>query len=872
MSDYLEKFKKRHEGYFQRGRDIITSGDWHLKRIKNYSEKEESFKAENAAVHQMVKRLSAFIIGAEGDRHLPSTQRYIDNIVEIIDIHLLRIEKYYQNNVPTEVHKQKGKIQEEQEFQQFIFNGEIKIEEELDKLNIAGDMNNLKINFHSGKLATLPFKKPLEDFSLDIRDKIESLDIDWDLVIDHEFLISKDKEDIPDYNPRKHFWDQGKETLQFYVSEWNKIKYGFEVDGYKIHPWLYFHLNYFKTPIPQPDKSEPIMNPPLRRNEWYFCEIIKKAEELDKGAIFIFGTRRFGKSVMEASYLYWKSLISPNTQTSVTISNDEDRISITDKISTAMKNMHPAFKVPTNIENWEKMVELGLKTNLNEKIKLCDVRVTNLDSGSKGAAQKGAGGAPVAYIYDESGKSDFLAAYNAAKFSFKTIHGWKTIPIFTGTGSNTDITQDAEKVLSNPTLYDFLPMDWDLLEYRIPKEAITWERREFGFFVPGQMGYEDIFNPYIPIKFSDFLGVKSKELDKITFNETDWLHNSKALLDEQKRLKNLDRSEHQAFCVFVPTDPEHCLMSAKNNPFPAQVAKTHKEKLIAQGNSESGVAKPVELRRDDENPLKIIAEISDKQVASYPYTGGFIDAPVLLYEDIPEVTPPMYMYFAGLDDYKHEQSDGDSLGCITIYKRDLQLDEFCGTPVATLTTRPDPHGNFHKQIHMLLDAFNAICFPENEDMDIKKYFDKLGLSYKYLGTSFDVSQKLNFTNTGNRKYGWQPTKITTPFVINLVVDYCKREIEIKDNNGNVVGTKLGVELIKDIHLLEEIIKYKEDGNFDRIISFGSALFYDHYCNITYKFPRIIKQEVKDENDWWAKEKQAQKQKNKFFSKTRRSLL
>jgi len=868
MSEYLKKFKNRHKGYFSRGKGIIDSSKWHLKSQKDFKRKSALFKSENEAVSQMVARLSVFIKGAEGERHLKHIQDYVQDIVDIINIHLKRIEKYYDNNIPEDKWTQEGKLIEERNFQQEIFKGEIFIREKLDALNINDDVDELRIVFHkSTKFASVPFKDVLyQGGDLDIKRKIDNLGIDWDLVIDNEMFIHKKESEIPSYNPKKHFFEQDKDVLKFYVSEWNKVKKGITIDGYFIHPWLYFHLNFFKTPIPQKDKSQPVINPPLRRNEWYFAEILKKAELNNKGAIFIFGTRRFGKSVMEASYLLWKSLTTANAETSVTVSNDKDRIGITDKINTALVNMHPAFKPTTNKKDWEKLVEIGLKDVNGEKIKHCDIQITNLQAGSKKASQKGAGGAPVAYIYDESGKSDFISAYNAAKYSFKTPYGWKTIPIFTGTGANEDITKDAERVLNDPELFDFLPMDWDLLEYRVPKEAITWKRRKFGFFVPGQMGYEDYFAEPDSCKmpFSKFLNIDSSVLSKVEFWETPWIHNTNAILKERKKVEK-DRTEYQSLCVFVPIDPEDCLMSASTNPFPTREAQKQKAKLIADGNEDLGTAIPIELERDEEDPSKIKIKdfSSSKQVATYPYSGGFIDSPILLFGEFPDKKPPMYMYVAGLDDYKHEQSDGDSLGSVTIYNR------VTGEIVATLATRPDPHGKLHKQIHLLLDAYNAICFPENEDMDIKKYFDRMHLSYKYLGEGFDVSAKLNLSHTGNRKYGWQPGKFTTPFVIGLVVDYCKRLIEITDSEGNVIDTVLGVETIKDIHLLEEIIKYKEGANCDRIISFGSALMYDFYLTASYKNPRIPK---KEEEDLDREGRGHRNSGNRYFGSKRRALF
>ena len=41
-------------------------------------------------------------------------------------------------------------------------------------------------------------------------------------------------------------------------------------------------------------------------------------------------------------------------------------------------------------------------------------------------------------------------------------------------------------------------------------------------------------------------------------------------------------------------------------------------------------------------------------------------------------------------------------------------------------------------------------------------------------------------------------KFTTPFVIGLVIDYCKQEIEIKDEDGNVVDIKLGIDSSEDL--------------------------------------------------------------------------
>lgn len=832
MSRNLEEFKDIYSGFLERARALIVDGYWHDK--KNYrfkfQEKAEDFKHTQNATEGVLEALEILIQKTDGERNKPGVSPFISEVASTIQIHLDRIAKYYSKNNP-KIIKDKENKREEGIFQQIIFKGENKIKSKLKTLNLDDSYDGLTIDFHSKKQATIPFKQVLEDFSTDIKRKLETLKVDWQYEGRQDFYINKPKRDIPDWNDSKHFWDQEEKTLQFFIGEWNKIKKGVTIDGYFIHPWLYFHLNYFKTPIPvenpEAGEPEPIINPPFRRNEWYFCEILKIAEKQKRGSIFLYGSRRYGKSVIEASYLLWKSLISPNTQTSVTISNDEDRIALTDKISKALRALHPAFRPATNIEDWSKIVELGLKSNTGKKIDLCTIRITNLDSGSKAAAQKGAGGAPVAYVYDESGKSDFIDAYNAAKFSFKTPYGWKTIPIFTGTGSNTDVTDDAEKVLNNPEKYDFIPIDWNVLEFKVPPSAITWTRRIFPWFVPAQLSYEEGMLQK-KMKFSDFVDVDSEELSKIMFMETDWVNNSEFLLKEQERLKRTDRAEYQAYCVFLPTDPEHCLMSAKNNPFNSANAKKLKDRHIAKGNEKHGTATPIRLKRQGDSvsyDLDLKAE-----VATYPHPGGNIDSPGLLFGEFPTHKPPMWQFISGYDDYRHETSDGDSVCGFYIF------DRISRRIVYSLATRPEPHKASYREIHMALDAWNCKTLPENEDMGIKEYLDRLNVTDSYIEKKFDAFGDFTKFAT-NRKYGWHPDKFTAPFVRNLVIDYTKEITEHLNDKGEVVDMEVGIDRIEDIHLLEEMIKYKENGNFDRIVGFGSCLLYDYYLTSKRIFPR-----------------------------------
>lgn len=862
---FLSEYKDIYSGFLDRARSLIVDGYWHLKGYRaKFGQKEEDFKHIQNATEGVLEALEILIDTAEGERDKPGVQPMINEVLSTINIHLDRISKYYPKNNP-KTFKTKEHQREEGKFQQIIFKGEQKIKAKIKTLNIDNNMDSFEIKFFNDEIATLPMKTVLCDLFPEIAAKVESLEVNWDLVMDNGMFINMPKRDIPDYNPKKHFWDQDIETLQFYISEWNKIQHGITIDGYYIHGWLYDHINYFKTPIG--DLGDSIMNPPLRDNEWYWHEILKDAEKraknLEDAGVFIFGTRRFSKSTCEASMVYYKLKTNPAKNGTLTATNSEDIESITDKINIALEYCHPAFYVNMNVKDWSKLVKFGLKTKGGREIKLFYLNIINTDSGSKRGGQKTAGGAPVVFVMDEAGKEDFLKSYNAAIPSFETANGWKCIPFYVGTGGETDLSAEAEKVLSDPKVYRFIQMDWDLLEWQVPKDAITWERRKFGWFIPAQMGYKKGYKR-IKRTFADFLQIESEELSKIEILQTDWVNNTRVCLEARDKVRS-DKVQLQQEIVFYPLDPEECFMSAKKNPYPAQGIKRHKEKIQSEGNKIYGTARKIGLEREDSGKVKMFLDNS-KEVNEYPHDGSFTDCPFLLYDDFPEERPTdPYRFVAGLDDYKQDESDPTKQGSIGAF---YIFDRLKRKIVLGLANRPDPHTNFHKQMHMALDAWNCKCFMENEDMDFKKYLDRLPLTGPdmYLYTGFDAYDDFSKFQNGKRKFGWRPDKNTVPIIRGYSVDYTKDDVDFYDDNGNATHTIAGYERVEDVQLLEEMIKFKPDGNFDRLVAFGSCLAIDYYLTCKYITPQS--HTTKKDNT----QEGIKLPRNKFFTKRRRSAF
>lgn len=853
MSQFIDDFISDHEEYFKNNEEYLKASNWELikyvtSKTKNQEkinedkqkQKISAIKSDHKLVKSTLDRLSVFIQESGNDRHLVKTQKFAEYSASIVRIFLDKCNKYLRETKAKDIEISHIKDYEI-EFQDILFNMKVKISDELNKLNIKDATENIQVQYYKDQKATLPMSDVLPNVSSDVRIKTENITFEWNVLTSKEMLMNMNPRDIPQWNHKKHYWEQDPVVLQFWQEERIKITKGITIGGYFVHPWLYWHLNIFKNKIPQDDGTEPVINPYFRDNEWFFTENLIKAENAGDKGLLMYGTRRMAKSVLMASYITWKAHTKANASASVTSGSISDLNDLTGKIKEGMLYLPDAFKLEIQQQDWDNGdVILGLKRDASNIIEHSRISIKNMVAGQKRASQKTAGAAPSAFLIEEIGKFDFLKGYLAAIPSFETPTGFKCVPILAGTGGEADLSADAMQVLANPELFNLLPMDWDLLESKIDPEHITWKRRQFATFVPGQMAYKGGF---IKVKkpFSEFLGVQSEELNKIEIQVTNWEENKKIieklLLDAKK-----DPLVYQQRKVQYPTDPEDCFLSTKGNPFPTKEAKAHRDYIIENGDT----GKKVVLIKDPQTG-KITAELAeDKPLAAYPHTKGFIDSPILLFEDLPEVKPPSYLYVAGFDDYKQEESDNSpSVGTMYIKKVDvIGGGAFSNRIVASMASRPDPHGKLHRQWMLLLEAFNCKAFGENEDMDFKKYTDTQRKTELLLVESMDFTSDMQITYGGKRKYGWIPNEKNIKFLFGLFVQYCKQEFTIKDSDDNDI-TVLGVQLINDVGLLDEILSYKEGNNVDRITAMMGVMGYEFFLYLNYMFPKIEKNKSKE---------------------------
>lgn len=837
MSERIDKFIKQHKEYFKRNASVIQSNNWD--RDEDLSRKEKLFKQENELTKSIVGRLAAFIKTADADRKLAKTQKFIDETLEIINIHILKCDNYLDYKLDELVEstddtdEQIDLKTQEIAFQDDVFNSKISIQDKLDSLNLKSEPDDLKFSFYNNQIASLAMASVLPIVNSDIREATEALGLINEVTDKTFYKELLEQKKVPEWNEKKHYWEQDKkDVIPFWQNEWIKITQGFETDGYKMHPWLYFHINFFKTPIPQADGTEPIVNPDFRDNEWLFVEEIKRAESAGDRGVMLYGSRRLGKSTLMASYCYWKALTKSNSSATISSGSEGDLIDLTHKIKTAMKYIPKAFYLYIQSQEWlGGSVELGLKTTASNLVEYSRFLVKNLAGGTTKSTQKTAGGAPSVFLIEEIGKFDWKKAYLAAKPSFETKEKWKCVPIAVGTGGEASLSGDAMSALANPASLNFLEMDWDMFESKIPVEAISWKRRKFATFVPAQMSYKTGLKS-IKVPFGKFLGIESEELDKIIIHQADWKHNLNVILENRKLVQD-DNLLLQQETVQYPIDPEEVFLSSEISPFSNvyEEARKHREYLLETGLWDARY----DLNRNSTGQIEVTP--SKKPLVEFPFRGENQDAPFLLFE-MPEKNPPKYLFIGSGDFYKQEKTTStDSVCTIGIYKYPVFGDDSGRKLVASYAGRPKSYKELNDKVLMLLELYNATFFPENEDVGIlQTYLESLRVEDHYLAKHIDFNSSLKYTDNDARKYGWTPRQSKNK-LIGMYANYLDENIKDKNEKGEEIMIKR-VQTIKDIWLLSELMSYTESGNYDRVCGHIGAVGYIHFLEKNYIYPKV----------------------------------
>ena len=522
-----------------------------------------------------------------------------------------------------------------------------------------------------------------------------------------------------------------------------------------------------------------------------------------------------------SSFLARNATMTYNLTHNVIGSSKEDLMSLGEYLEFGLDNIHPYLRINRTGNDWFKEVIMGTKTVNNIRDVHARIRITNIDSGKAGASLKTASGTPYTSIYDEVGKFPFLAAYLQGRPAHMMHGRMRGMMICSGTGGNVEKSQDAQKVMNNPAEYGFIVMNYDLLNKRCLKP--TWRISQSGCFVPAQMSHA---YDKETTTLDKYLGIeKATGLKKIDIQVSKFDDNTKKIKSRLDELVKKDRALYVQERMAFPLSIDDCFLNTNVNRFPVEDALKHKSRLLEEGRP----GKTVDIYQID--GMKMGYNFSDKQLADYPFQGGNIDAPVVIYEDPPEEGGVFdYTYVSSLDPYKSDKADTDSVGSFYVLKRYVKInDPFAYCIVASYASRPPSSDDFCRNCEILQEAYGAKCLMENVDRMYEFYLTRRNKQLMLLEDGERLAGKIIRAGARqNNKLGLAPTVPNQRMLFNTVIQYCWEDVVVGyDDDGNEI-TQKGIYRIPDIELLDEIIAFGPGTNTDRIISFGHALLLAKY--------------------------------------------
>jgi hypothetical protein len=592
---------------------------------------------------------------------------------------------------------------------------------------------------------------------------------------------------------------------------------GVMVDGVYFSGWLYWHLNHWWIRDDIEDEYGNIVRgkllPSLRDNEWIVAQYLEECRVEKKGYLHI-GVRQFGKSEIMASYQGYHATLFQNTQNVIVGGNDSDLSLLKDKIDFGLKNLWEGLRIPMLDKDWRKpMVRLGLKAKDNDDEVWSYLIIRNVADGKN--TEGPAGVTAKAYATDEIGKFPFAQSFEAAKPAFKSKFGWRCVPLLFGTGGSFEKGADAERFFYHPDANNFLAVT----------DPQTGERT--CVFMSGlyrlDCKYETTLGDYL--RKEEKITHVTKELDKIVFHASDKIKALETIKAERaNKALDPDQTEYLKLIMYYPLTPKECFLSSSENFFNGDIARNQKEKLEVQF---PGLKVGLYTELYEEDGVIKHRPSNKLPVSSFPKSPKEdTNCPIVIIEH-PMPSPPYGLFVAGIDPYRFEKAaNSDSLGAIYIFKRayDALSDSFQDMPVAWYVARPDSKDTWNNTCRLLIKYYNATALCENDEMSFIDYMIAKGDGHMLMDTPDWIKEYSPNSSANVRQKGVS----SSPRNIELFNTNLKQYMEEHFVSAPIPGSEetrkiLGVSKIYDPVLLDEVIKWNKDGNFDRIRALSIAI-------------------------------------------------
>jgi hypothetical protein len=343
-----------------------------------------------------------------------------------------------------------------------------------------------------------------------------------------------------------------------------------------------------------------------------------------------------------------------------------------------------------------------------------------------------------------------------------------------------------------------------------------WENRgKIGYFVPAYMG----LNQY-----------KDEQGNTLEEPAREYLEDVRKKLREGKSGASAIDEELQN----RPLVPSEVFLTKKGNIFPIDALRKRLVQLESDNNFRF-LEKPVELFFDKEEPsgvgYKIDLEKKLKPLNNFPLTDqqkSDRNGCVCIYEFPVEIEGkvPKDMYIIGHDPYASDDPDGNSLGAIYVLKNKKYINRGYDEIVASFVGRPE-QGRWviNEMLYKLSLMYgNAKIYFENVRGNVKEYFEKIK-RLDLLATQPETILNKKSSTRGKKStmvvYGYPMSNAKMKAEgVQYLRDWLVEERGVNEG-GEIIRN---LDLIPDKALLQELIAFNYDGNFDRVMAFMGCIF------------------------------------------------
>lgn len=634
-------------------------------------------------------------------------------------------------------------------------------------------------------------------------------------------------------NQKEPIYDRNDEVLvknfiKYWKLEKQRMREGFILPGTDLYisGWLYWHTVYWKIAMyvdsVMPGKKVRIIDTPLFRDiEWDTDQDFQRCEK--EGRFYdLVGARDFGKSIIAASRAAWNYTLFDKSESVISGGEYSYIKLVTEKIEDGLINLHPVLAKKRLINDWKKEIIAGFKDKTtgipSNKSSLSAIKIRNYEGGTKTMAANGT--RPGFHLFDEQGTvKNLIACVKDSDGCWWSGNSTKPSCLFmlAGTGGDMEVGAQAAEIFLKPAAYNMLEFD-DI-----------WEGRgKIGKFIPATRAKMAFKEPWTLAKY---LKIDNPVLDNITI----LVSNEERALEEwwkpeyEKALKSGNQKTVLKFKAYWPLKPSDSFLILTKNDFNVEAAAAQQARLKGVGSTGT----PVELYHDGE---RVKHRFTDKlPINQYPAGDYGLDAPPVIWEFPISDEPPFGLYTAGVDPYRFSNSaNSESLGAVYIFKRvhDIAGEKYENMFVASYVARPDNKEIWNETARMLIKYYNAFTLCENDEYSFIDYMVKKGDAARYLSPQPQWLKDIVPNSAVRRDYGiHRSSERIRSHLDGLLKKYLDETIYLqKDDNGSIIKEVLGVTKIFDIMLLEEIMRFDFDGNFDRVVAAELAIALADHLN------------------------------------------